>query len=408
LQQEWWTFPKVVQEEIKACSDSVSALPEVSREDAARDFLTRAQDQYQRAVKAQLAFESSDKQSDIATKVLGVYQTQSDSILEALYDEVVKDFTDYYRSLNREDEDKFDSELIPSAAKLGFNVDFYGRGKFPPGAYHSEGHQDGMGLCLYLALMKRTLGDKFAFSVLDDVLMSVDADHRREVCKLLKRDFPNTQFVLTTHDRVWLKFMHTEGLIKKSVTFNGWSVETGPKVWQHRESWDEIDDALNQGAVETAAGKLRRFLEYAATVLADNFRAEVRFRGDGQYDLGDLMMPVVNRWRKKLGDAIKAAKSWGKDKEAEDLTNLLAKLDDARARMQAEQWLINPAVHYNEWANFQVDEFRVIVQASKDLLETMRCANCKSFLELQPRNQTAESIRCNCGTVTINLKKKAV
>jgi len=31
-----------------------------------------------------------------------------------------------------------------------------------------------MGLCLYLALMKRTLGDNFTFAVLDDVLMSVD------------------------------------------------------------------------------------------------------------------------------------------------------------------------------------------------------------------------------------------
>src|SRR2546429_4550729 len=27
---------------------------------------------------------------------------------------------------------------------------------FPPGAYHSEGHQDSMGVCRYLALMKRS------------------------------------------------------------------------------------------------------------------------------------------------------------------------------------------------------------------------------------------------------------
>lgn len=59
-----------------------------------------------------------------------------------------------------------------------------------------------MGLCLYLALMKHTLGDRFTFAVLDDVLMSVDAGHRREVCRLLKSEFPRTQFILTTHDRV--------------------------------------------------------------------------------------------------------------------------------------------------------------------------------------------------------------
>lgn len=406
LQQEWWALSSGAQKQIKACSAAVAALPEVSKEDEARDLLTRAEYQFRRAVNARAPFEAADKQSTTAAKVLEIYETQSDSILEALYDEVAGDFTSYYRSINREDESQFEGKLEPSAAKLGFNVDFYGRGKFPPGAYHSEGHQDGMGLCLYLALMKRTLGDKFTFSVLDDVLMSVDADHRREVCKLLKKEFPNTQFILTTHDRVWLKFMHTEGLIKSAVTFSGWSVETGPKVWQHREVWDEIEEALQKDDIDTAAGKLRRYLEYVAAVLADGFRAEVRFKGDGQYDLGDLIPPVTNRWRKKLDDAIKAAKSWDKDDEVEALTALVAKVDDTRARTQAEQWAINPAIHYNQWANFQADEFRQVVRAFADLLETMRCDDCKSFVELQPRNQTAETIRCNCGDICVNLNKK--
>lgn len=407
LEQEWWARPPGIQEKIDACAAGVAALPEISKEDQARDFLTRAEDQYRRAVAARIAFEAANKQTTIAARALEIYEKQSDAILEALYEEVAGDFTDYYRSLNREDEGEFEGKLIPSAAKLGFDVDFYGRGPFPPGAYHSEGHQDGMGLCLYLALMKRTLGDKFSFSVLDDVLMSVDADHRREVCKLLKKEFPDTQFILTTHDRVWLKFMHTEGLIQNSVTFSGWSLETGPKVWQHREVWDEIEDALQKDDIETAAGKLRRYLEYMASVLADSLRAEVRFKGDSQYDLGDLIQPVINRWRKKLGDAIKAAKSWGKDEDVAVLSALLAKLDDARARTQTEQWAVNPVVHYNKWANFQADEFRQVVRAFADLLATMQCDTCKSFIELQPRNKQAETIRCNCGGIAINLKKRA-
>ena len=352
-----------------------------------------------------MAFNKADKQSTIAAKALEIYQTQSDAVLEELYDEVADDFTAHYRSINREDEGEFEGKLIPSAAKLGFDVDFYGRGKFPPGAYHSEGHQDGMGLCLYLALMKRTLGSRYTFSILDDVLMSIDADHRREVCKLLVKEFPNTQFILTTHDRVWLKFMQTECLIKKSVTFSGWSVETGPKVLQHRDVWDEIEEALRQDDIETAAGKLRRYLEYIANLLGDSLRAEVRFKGDGQYDLGDLMPPVINRWRKKLIDAKKAAKSWGKDDDVIALSASLVRLDDARQKIQAEQWAINPAIHYNQWANFRAHEFREVVHAFADLLATMQCAVCESFIELLPRTTQAEVIRCNCGDIAINLKK---
>jgi len=58
------------------------------------------------------------------------------------------------------------------------HVNFYDRGLFPPAAFHSEGHQDGMGVCLYLALMKRLFGKRITFALLDDVVMSVDAGHR--------------------------------------------------------------------------------------------------------------------------------------------------------------------------------------------------------------------------------------
>ena len=406
LTQDWWMLSADARAQIATCTIGVSALPIVSREDQAGDFLIRAEDQYRRAVCARKAFAIADENFKIAAKALEIYQLRSDAVLEELYNEVAEDFTMYYRAINRADEGEFEGRLIPSAAKLGFDVDFYGRGKFPPGAYHSEGHQDGMGLCLYLALMKRTLGAKFTFSVLDDVLMSIDADHRREVCKLLVREFPNTQFILTTHDRVWLKFMQTENLIKNSVTFGSWSVETGPKTWRHRDVWTEIEEDLEQDDIAAAASKLRHYLEFVSSVLADNLRAEVRFKGDGQYELGDLMPSVVNRWRKKLKDAIKAAKSWGKDDDEEALSASLMRLDDAKQRSQAEQWAINPAVHYNQWANFQASEFREVVSAFADLLATMQCATCESFIEQQPRNTSAELIRCNCGDITINLKKK--
>ena len=47
-----------------------------------------------------------------------------------------------------------------------------------------------MGVCLYLALMKRLFGNRFTFALLDDVVMSVDAGHRYQFCKLLKTIFP--------------------------------------------------------------------------------------------------------------------------------------------------------------------------------------------------------------------------
>src|SRR5262249_12028139 len=179
--------------------------------------------------------------------------------------DVEKDFSRYYAFVHHDDEAQFLAKLTPSLGKLSFDVDFHGKGMFPPGAYHSEGHQDSMGLCLYLALMKRVLVDEFRLAVLDDVLMSIDSGHRREVCRLLKKEFPNTQFVFTTHDRVWLHHMLSEGLVNKTTIreFRRWTVEDGPHAWDFTDVWTDIQNCLRDGDVPGAAHTLRVYLERA-------------------------------------------------------------------------------------------------------------------------------------------------
>jgi hypothetical protein len=149
-----------------------------------------------------------------------------------LYDEVEQDSSTFYRALNGADGEKFTAKLKHAAGSLDLDVNFYGRGLYPPAAYHSEGHQDGMGVCLYLALIKRLFGKKFTLSLLEDVVMSVDSSHRYEFCKLLKTHFPDTQFIITTHDRVWAEQMKSAGLVtgKTSIAFYSWTIDTGPLV----------------------------------------------------------------------------------------------------------------------------------------------------------------------------------
>ena len=80
-----------------------------------------------------------------------------------------------------------------------------------PRRYPWRGTPGRDGVCLYLALMKRLFGNQFTFALLDDVVMSVDAGHRYQFCKLLKSHFPDTQFVMTTHDRLWAEQIAREG-----------------------------------------------------------------------------------------------------------------------------------------------------------------------------------------------------
>lgn len=409
ISASWWMLGSVEQARIDECRTAVNALPDTSVEDEARDVLIVAQERYEKLLSATKAAKEYKARSAVAEKMLTHYNNSCTGVLEDIYDKVAKDFSKYYRVINREDEEKFVSKLTSAPAKLSFNVDFYGRGLFPPGAYHSEGHQDGMGLCLYLALMKHTLGEKFTFTVLDDVLMSVDTGHRREVCRLLKSEFPRTQFIITTHDRVWLQYMKTEGLIARSQSFGGWTVDAGPRIWDDHDIWTEIQNELDKDDIARSAWLLRRYLEYTATILADNLRARIEFRGDGHYDLGDLMPHVLKEWRKRLEDGEKSAAHWGRDAEKGYLAAKRAAARELTAKTNVEQWAINPSVHFNEWANFTRHEFQGVVNAFKHLLENLRCenANCKSYLYVLPHRGKTEEMRCNCGATSINLKTDA-
>jgi hypothetical protein len=263
---------------------------------------------------------------------------------------------------------------------------------------------------LYLALMKHLLGDSFTFAVLDDVLMSVDSGHRREVCTLLKERFPTTQFILTTHDDIWLRHMKTAGLISPHafIHFRNWNVDHGPTEWDGRDVWDEANEDLRRNDVRAAAALLRHYLEFLFTEICHRLRAPVEFRGDAQFQLGDLLPPATGRFGSLLQEGKAAAESWGKAAETSAIAEREAEFAALVMATQVEQWQINSAVHYNEWANFQTKDFAAVVEAFRYLLNAFSCSNqsCGSLLYVVPERGLKEGLRCSCGTTKINLRRK--
>ena len=130
---------------------------------------------------------------ELVKKIKQHFKHRTDSFFKALYKEIENDFITYYKYLN-EDESNFSANIKEHTGSVGLKVDFYERGIHPPHALHSEGHQDSMGICLFLALMKKIKGDNFSIALLDDVMMSVDIGHRRKLAQLLREQFSNTQF----------------------------------------------------------------------------------------------------------------------------------------------------------------------------------------------------------------------
>ena len=188
------------------------------------------------------------------------YERARDSVLEDLYGRIAARFAEYYRVLHGHESDNFAASLSPAGAGLSFEVDFMGRGSHPPLALHSEGHQDSMGVCLFLALNEELAESSLEIIVLDDVMMSVDAGHRKDVCRLLGEKFPTCQFVITTHDRTWSKQLCQERVVEPSqiIELAGWTVEGGPRTHQQLDLWAKIQRDLDREDVSDAAFKLRK------------------------------------------------------------------------------------------------------------------------------------------------------
>lgn len=401
-------MPHEVLDAVEDIQRAIAAIPEPTQQDAARDFLTISQERLEAYRTAQFRLKQVEDRAQIAKKVSDTYVAVSNQVLESIYKEVEQEFSDFYRSINRGDESGFSAQLLPSAGKLGFDVDFYGRGLFPPGAYHSEGHQDAMGFCLYLALMKHILGRSFTLAVLDDVLMSVDSGHRREVCNLLKSKFPNTQFILTTHDPVWLRHMKTEGLVPEgaSARFRQWDVDHGPTEWDQRDVWEEIRGYTENDDVRIAAGLLRHFLEYIFGEICHRLRARVEYRGDAQFQLGDLMPSAIPAFKDLLKKGRLAAESWGQTNNAKDISARESTLSSALAKTNYEQWQLNATIHFNSWDTLNKADFAPVIDVFQELVGQFQCLACGTFFEVVPERGPMQTLKCGCSEVNVNLKSK--
>ncbi|AHB47695.1 chromosome segregation protein SMC [Hyphomicrobium nitrativorans NL23] len=408
LGKGWADMPPDLPKALQNLRAKLNAKPDQSARIDAQTFLTTAQARIADYRDASRVLVRSARAADAAKSAYDAYCRAMEDELNTLYQDVQEDFSSFYKIINEGDEEQFAAQLTPTEGRLDLLVNFYEKGLFPPAAFHSEGHQDGMGVCLYFALMKRLLGNRFTFALLDDVVMSVDVGHRYQFCKLLKEQFPDTQFVITTHDRLWAEQMRSAGVVssKTSLVFQNWTVDTGPIVESDEEIWVDIDAALSKGKVPVAAAMVRHHLEYAVPHLAENLGARAVFRSDGAYELGDLLPSVLARMGELFGKAADAANSWSDAEARQAASDRKSKLSASNGASNVEQWAVNKAVHYNAWANFGKKDFQPVVAAFKDLMAQFRCEKCQSWLYITPKGSSPETLRCSCSAISMNLKGK--
>ncbi len=383
--------------------------PKITPEQTAWDTLTRLEEN----LKHWESTKNSLKQANLffnRSEVLNKsFEEARDESLATLYSTIEARFSELYKMLHEhDDEGDFSSRIKPDGASLIFEVDFHGRGMFHPGAMHSEGHQDTMGLCLYLALVERLNGTLINLTILDDVVMSVDFNHRREVCHMINDKFPNRQFLITTHDRTWARQLTTTGVVKRenSLQFVNWHVNTGPVTKESANVWDKIKEDIDNRDINEAGAKLRYGAEQYFESICENLEAPIPYRSDGNYTLGEYAPAAVGAYKKFLALAKKSAQSWGDNTKVEKLEEMQTIAGQIIQRSQIEQWGINENVHFSKWGTFTLQDFQPVVEAWRDLFDLFSCPTCQTQLYLVKKGHSHSSMRCKCDATSFNLEEK--
>ena len=340
--------------------------------------------------------------------LLIAFEKNKDAEINNLYKKINGRFSELYRTLHGKDEKDFDAYLKSDGAALDFRVAFYGRDKHPPNALHSEGHQDSMGICLWLALSEYITENQIQFKIMDDVVMSVDSGHRRSVANMLASQYLNTQLIITTHDQAWVKQLKTAGVVKSKncYHFSNWSIESGPRFTNQEDTWDLVQKDLDYDMVSRAAGTLRRDSEYLFTEACRSLRAPVRLSSSSQWTLGEVLPPAVGEYKKLLKLAKVSANSRNLKERVKELADISDSLGTAYADTNAEQWGVNASLHYNEWANLTKEDFQPIVEAFKKLFIAFHCPNCHGLIKAIYYNNDPVSLSCNCGAIDYSLIEK--
>lgn len=368
-------------------------------------LLIRVEENFKAFENAKISLEKSEISSKRALILKESFEESRDSILEHLYNDIKDRFVELYRHIHGTDECNFSAKIAPDGAGLELQVDFYERGIHPPHALHSEGHQDSMGLCLYLALAEYLTHGIIDVMILDDVVMSVDGGHRKQICCLLSEKFPHRQFIITTHDKTWVRQLKSEGVVssKNIVEFYNWDIETGPKMNYLVDLWDKINEDLLKSDIPSAAAKLRRGSEEYFSMVCDYIEAKVIFKLDGNWSLGDLLPAAITQYNHIIKKAKKSADSWDNEEDIEMFRELESNASQIFSRTNVEQWGLNANVHYTNWANFSKEDFLPLVEAFQDLFALYVCSDCGSILRLTKSGYDYSSLRCNCGKVNWNL-----
>lgn len=299
-------------------------------------------------------------------------ETARKETAQAIIDEVAEIANRYYAALHP-NENIGDTQLSVRGAvraSLELTTSFHGRNESPL-LHHSESHLDTLGLCYFLAIrrVQAQRDARFKLLILDDILHSVDAEHRRRFAELLRSEFADHQIVLTTHDPTFYRILREVlgGSRFEYVLITGWDLDRGPLLSDPATDIDRITSREFREAAspEVLASSCGRFLEMLCRRLTERLQINVPAKFEGRYTINDLWPPLSAKLSKR--------------------TSFCTAQGTAIAQVNSNLYVRNESgAHHNEPpVDPSPAEVRALAEGLAGIYEVAHCQECGHFISRQ-------------------------
>ena len=220
------------------------------------------------------------------------FEKAENKALTEILDAISQDVNEYFTEYLHPDDKVEQIKLVPTEARgIEFQVHFYGDEVCPPRRVLSESHLNSLGICLFLA-SARHFNQVGGFVILDDVVSSFDANHRRTLARLLRGKFADLQVVLLTHDDLWFNQLKDD-LPRGQWLFQEigkWSYDKGIQLipFTPMSLKQEIEWLLNNNRTDSAANRCRTLIEATLKELCERLGVTgLEFRVGQSNDIRD-------------------------------------------------------------------------------------------------------------------------
>jgi energy-coupling factor transporter ATP-binding protein EcfA2 len=277
---------------------------------------------------------------------------------------------------------------IPGDADRAIDIGlkFFGVDQPSPRLTLSEGHRNSLGLCIFLALAGLEPEEDRPI-ILDDIVSSLDREHRGMLIDVLLQDLNSRQVLLFTHDREWFAELRARlpNSDWKFMTLRPWeSPELG---LQWSDSVNTFDDARALIAVrpEAAGNCVRAIMDGELAMVAEKLRVRMPYlRGDrnDRRTCIDLLPRVISEAQDRLRK--RAGESW------------VPCPDPIRDWEEACKLLVSWANRASHAGSLTNSEAERLIEACERACRWFRCSTCGDPIWIADQ-AARERLQCNCG-----------